>query len=111
MRAGQLNMRVAILRRSGTPNAFNEPGETWATYTTVWAAVTPISDGERMRAGETLAQKASRFVIRYSKTTGTVTPLDRIKFDGATYDINGVKEIAPNEYLELTATARAEAST
>lgn len=108
MRAGHLNRRITIARRSGTANAFNEPGETWTTVTTVWASMTPISDGERTRAGETLAQKAARFVIRYSTTTSSVDPRDRLIFDGATYDINGVKEISPNEYLELTATARAE---
>lgn len=108
MDAGGLNRRITITRRSGTVDAFNEPGDTWTTYATVWASVTPINDGERTRAGETLAQKASRFVIRYSTATVSVSPLDRISFDGATYDINGVKEIAVRQYLELTATARAE---
>lgn len=111
MNAGRFNQRITILRRSSGVDAFNEPVNTWTTYTTVWSAVTPISDGERLRAGETLAQKASRFVIRYSTVTKTVSPLDRIQFDGAVYDINGLKEISPSEYLELTATARAEVST
>ena len=70
--------------------------------------MTPINDAERLRAGETLAQKSARFVIRYSSLSSTVDPRDRIVFDGATYDINGIKEVSRREYLEITATARAE---
>lgn len=90
-------------------NGFNEPELTWNTLATVWASVVPVSDGERMRAGETLGSKQSRFTIRYSSTVANVDPKDRIVFDGKTYDVNGVKEVGRREYLEITATARAEA--
>lgn len=106
--AGDLNRRITISRRVSGTNAFNEPLDTWSPVSTVWAAVTPVSDGERMRAGETLAQKSSRFVVRYSKAMASVGPLDRIIFDRATYDIQGVKETSRREFLEITATARAE---
>lgn len=109
MNAGDLNRRITVLRRSAGVDSFNEPVDTWTSLTTVWASMTPISDGERLRAGETLAQRAARFVIRYSATAASVDPRDRLTFDGDTYEINGVKEISRREFLEITATARADA--
>lgn len=103
-----LDRRVAISRRSSTLNDFNEPVDSWSTLATVWASVVPISDGERLRAGETLAQKSSRFTIRWSATVDGVDPRDRIVFDGSTYDIQGVKKLGRKQFLEITATARAE---
>lgn len=106
--AGTLDRRVKIRRATFSTNGFNEQVESWADLGTVWASVTPISDGERFRAGEMLAAKSSRFVIRYSSKVASVDPRDRLVFDGREYDINGVKEIGRREALEITATARAE---
>lgn len=108
MDAGRMDRRIAVKRATSTTNGFNEPVYTWATLTTVWAAVKPVNDGERMRAGETLANMQCRFTIRWSATTATVDPRDRLTFDGRDFDINGVKETARREYIEITATARAE---
>lgn len=108
MDAGRLDRRIALKRATVTTNPFNEPEYTWATLATVWASMTPVNDGERMRAGETLANMQCRFVIRWSSTTATVDPRDRLTFDGRDFDINGIKETERRQYLEITATARAE---
>jgi len=108
MDAGRMDRRIAIKRATSSVNSFNEASDTWATLATVWANAAPVSDGERMRAGETLAQMQVRFVIRWSATTATVDPKDRLTFDGREFDINGVKQIGRRDYLEITATARAE---
>ena len=108
MDAGRLDSRITLKRATSTANAFNEPVVTWTTLATVWASVVPVNDGERLRAGETLASKQSRFTVRYSSTVASVDPRDRITFDGRDYDLNGVKEVGRREYLEITATARAE---
>lgn len=108
MDAGRFDRRIALKRASTTMNGFNEPEYSWTTLATVWAAMTPVNDGERMRAGETLANAQCRFVIRWSATAATVDPRDRLTFDGREFDINGVKQIGRREYLEITATARAE---
>lgn len=108
MKSGDLDRRITLTRRSGGVNAFNDPVDTWATVATVWASETPISDAERLRAGQTLAQRSSRFVVRYSTTTASVTPRDRISYDGATWDINGIKEIGRFVGYEITATTRAD---
>lgn len=108
MDAGRLDRRIVIKSRDAGTNSFGEPVDTWTTLATVWANVAPVSDGERWRAGETLAAKACRFTIRYSATVAVVDPTYQITYDGRVWDIQGVKEINRREFLELTAAARGE---
>lgn len=110
MDAGRLDRRVALRRATGgSVNDMNEPVEVWTTLATVWTNVVPVMDGERLRAGETLAQMQSRFTIRYSSVVADLDPRDRLQYNGREYDINGLKEIGRREFFEITATARAEA--
>lgn len=109
MHARQLDRLVTFLRGTETqlPDLV-QPKMVWADLLKVNAAVTPVSDGERLRAGESLASMKSRFVTRWSPKLATVDPRDRISYGGRIYDINGVKEIGRRQYLEFTASARAE---
>jgi SPP1 family predicted phage head-tail adaptor len=108
MQIGRLDRRITILRASVATDSFNEPVQTWAGIATVWARAEPVMDGEKIRAGETLAHKSYRFTIRYSSDVADVDPTYRLTFDGREYDIAGVKELGRREGLEITATARAE---
>jgi len=108
MLAGRLDRRIAIQRASFSTNALNEKVATWPTVATVWASAMPVSDGERLRTGETISDRMMRFQIRYSAAVADVDPRDRVLFDGRVYDISGVKEIGRREGLEITATARGE---
>lgn len=108
MDAGRLDRRIVIQQATTAADSFNEPVQTWATLATVWAIAEPVSDGERQRAGETLASKSYRFTIRWSYDVFEIDPRNRVVFDGRTYDIQGVKEIGRREFIEITATARAE---
>ncbi len=108
MKAGSLDRRITILRASVSRNSFNEELPTWNPMATVWAGAVPVSDGERQRAGETLATSKYRFTVRHSAMVATVDPRDRIKFGDRLFDVNGVKEIGRREGYEITATARAE---
>lgn len=108
MQAGRLDRRIVIQRSTTVNDSFNQPVETFSTLATVWASAVPVSDGERMKAGQTLANKMMRFTIRYSSDVSDVDPRDRIVFNGRTFDVNGAKEIGRREGIEITATARAE---
>jgi SPP1 family predicted phage head-tail adaptor len=108
MDAGRLDSRIVLKRRQAGANGFGEPLDEWTTLATVWAHVAPVSDGERWRAGETLAAKLCRFTIRWSSTVSALDPRDQIEYDGRTWDIQGVKEIGRREMIEITAAARAE---
>lgn len=74
----------------------------------VWAKKTDISDAERLRAGEVQAMLTARFVMRWSNFTSSLTPKDRIKCDGKSFRIFGIKEIGRREGLEITAGARVD---
>lgn len=108
--SGKRDRRITILRASHARNAMNEKVAVWTPLGVPrWAAFTPVSDGERFRAGETLAQQKARFTILYCAEMASVDPRDRVQFDGHVWDINGVKEVGRRQELEITATARAEA--
>ena len=110
MEAGRLDRRVVLKRRKSGTDGFGEPVDQWTTLSAVWANVAPVSDGERWRAGETLAAKLCRFTIRWSAAVAVLDPRDQIEYDGRTWDIQGVKEVNRREFLEITAAARGEQS-
>jgi SPP1 family predicted phage head-tail adaptor len=106
--AGQMDRRITLRRATITQNAFGEAIAVWGDLTTVPAHFMPVSDSERYRSDEMAADITSRFRIRWSATTGTVTPRDRLTYQGREYDIHGVKEMGRRDFLEITASARAE---
>lgn len=106
--AGKMDRRINIERFVATVDEYNEPVKAWSVLTTVAAAYEPLSDGERFRASETAATASARFVIRYSTTTATVDPKDRLTFEGVSYEIVNVKPIGRREGIEITAGARAD---
>lgn len=108
MKAGDLDRRVTFLRATTAPNDLNELIETWAPLATVWAGVTPASDGERLRAQQVGAYITARFLIRYSALAATITALDRILYEGRIYGISGKKEIGRREGFEVTAAGEEE---
>ena len=108
MDAGRLDRKIVLKRRKSGTNGFGEPVDEWAVLATVWAHVAPVSDGERWRAGETLASKLCRFTIRWSERVSVLDPRDQIQYDGRTWDIQGTKELGRREMIEITAAARAE---
>lgn len=108
MNAGKLDRRITIERATTTTNAFGEAVKTWAPLATVWAHVIDVSDGEVWRAAEVQATITTRFQIRWSPASSTITPLDRVIYQGRTYDINRVKELQRRRGLEITASARGE---
>ena len=108
MDAGRLDRMIVLKRRKTGSNNFGEQLDQWTSIGSVWANVAPVSDGERWRAGETLASKLSRFTIRYSSAASAMDPRDQIEHDGRVYDIQGIKELGRRQFLEITAAARAE---
>lgn len=111
LQAGDLNRRIAFQRATLSAGGdYNEPQETWATIATVWAKRHDASAGEAYRAQEVGAQISIRFTVRYSSLTRTLTPVDRIVFDGKTYNITTCREPAgtTRQWIEIDAVARAD---
>lgn len=108
--AGQLDRKVTIQRFTSVPNEFNEPVETWADFFTCRAMRRDVSDGEKFAAGQVGSSLRSRFTVRSSSETRTVTPTDRLVHEGDTWSIHGVKEAneGRHKFIEITAVKDAD---
>ena len=93
MRAGTLRDRVAIQATTETRDGAGGIINTWATTTTVWAAVEPLRGREFIEARATQAQVDTRIRIRYDSSL-TLTPKMRVTWGTHTYDIQAVIELA-----------------
>lgn len=110
--AGSLDRRLSIQRLSdGTVDAYNAPTITWETVTTVWAARSDISDAEKLASSQIGSALISRFVIRSSTISRLITSKDRLLYDGAYWNILGIKETKDgrSRFLELTAVMDSDA--
>lgn len=108
--AQQLDRRITIQRATTAPDEFNEPVQTWADLATIWAARRDVSDGEKFAAGQVGSSLQSRFIIRHSSVSKTITPVDRLAYDGAVWNIMGIKETQDGRrrFLEITAARDAD---
>jgi SPP1 family predicted phage head-tail adaptor len=103
MKPEKLDRRVTIQRFALTRGPNNEPVETWSDLATVWASKADVSDGEKLRAAQVGSVLTTRFVCRWSSDIQDVNAKDRLRFDGKTFDVVGVKEIGRHEGIEITA--------
>ncbi len=108
--AGRLDRTIKIQRATTTSGPFNEPIETWTDYFTCRAMRRDVSDGEKFASGQVGSSLRSRFTVRSSSETRSVTPVDRIIHDGGTWSIQGVKEAdeGRRRFIEITAVRDAD---
>lgn len=111
--AGDLDREVTIQRATATTNEYNEEILAWADFKTVRAMRRDASDRQRiemMAAGQVGAFQVSRFTIRSTTETRTITPVDRLVHEGKTWAIHGIKEADEGRYrfLEITAVKDAD---
>lgn len=106
MGAGNLDRRIELQRSvPDQTDAFNEPVDVWSRLARVWSEKLDLSDGERAAADQVGSFRMSRFKVRSTKVSRTVTPADRILYDDLVWNIHGVKETKDGRkrFLELTA--------
>jgi SPP1 family predicted phage head-tail adaptor len=106
IQAGELDRRITILRSTPVTNAYNEPVETFVAWRSFAAKRRDASASESYRAVEVGAQITARFTVRFSSDTATITPKDRIQFDGRDYNITAARQVGRRRWIELDATAR-----
>lgn len=87
--------------------------ETWSTLgpDKIWANYTPVSDAEKVQAGEIASTLMARFLIRYDSATAGVNAKDRLIYEGRTFDVAGAKEATKEgrrRCIEITASARSD---
>lgn len=108
MKAGPLDRRIQFLRAALVDDGFTKI-EQWSNLGgPVWAAKRDVSDRERMQAMEIAASITTRFQVRYSGCTASITPKDRLVCEGVEYNITGIKELGRRIGFEITASARAD---
>jgi head-tail adaptor len=108
--AVNLDRRVQFRRKGLTNDGFGF-AEWWENVgDPIPAHKEDVSDGERWRAGEVAAHITTRFVIRWSAFAESITPADRLVFEGREFDISGVKEPkgSRRKWIEITAAARSD---
>jgi SPP1 family predicted phage head-tail adaptor len=106
--AGTLNRRVDVLREVETGrDALNMPVKAWQTIRTVWAARSAKAESEGFddATGQRVARRTVTFILRF---TADLAPTDRLRCEGVTYNITGIRELGFRDSLEVTAEAGAE---
>lgn len=106
--AGKLDQRVTLRRATTARNGLGEMIPTWADLDTVWASQRRASARETLAAAELSASVSDVFEIRRSTSVADLGPLDRLVWDGRTYDIADVTPLG-RFGLRITAAARSEA--
>ena len=107
MKAGDLKYRITIQRFTTTELPSGEETKGWAEYATCYAAVTFGTGKERRQAAQETASAPATFHIRRNSKTATVTPADRLAFDGSDWDIQS--SVPSKEFragIDITATRR-----
>jgi SPP1 family predicted phage head-tail adaptor len=124
MRAGRLDRRIDIERKTVTHSPSGQPVETWSLVSRRSASVTPLSGDERFSAPQYVAREQVQFEIRWSADVATVQPKDRIVYPAIDtslspapvpaerdiYDIFYIAEVGRRRGLRIVAVRRADVS-
>jgi head-tail adaptor len=124
MRAGRLDRKIDIQRKSVSLSASGAPIETWSNLAARrWASVSPVSGDERFQQPQLLARQQTEFLVRWSQVVADLSPLDRVIYPPVAdtsppteipttsiYDVLEVHEIGRREGLKIIAVRRADAS-
>jgi head-tail adaptor len=108
--AGTLDRRLQF-RAATTIDDGLAVTETWANTGPVYPCrVAQFRADEAQAGGQVQAKQSTRFTVRYDAFTSTITPLNRIVYEGDEYDIVARQEAANTRraYLEFVAAARAD---
>lgn len=106
MRAGNLDRRVDILKRSVSENLQGEGIETFDVVETVWAEMSDLRGREFFASQQVQTEVSTRFRMRYR---AGVTTADRLACDGQQYDITQVAVLGRKAGLEILGAARKQA--
>src|SRR5262245_23046787 len=79
MRAGTLDRRIALQRKTVTQSPSGDPLETWATLIDNRpASVAGVAGSEQMGSDQIKARQQVEFRIRWSTNVADLSPLDRV---------------------------------
>ena len=86
MKAGRRNKKVTVERMTAGRGDYGEEIETWATLSTAWVHIKPLSGDEKIQGGQVDAK--ATHLITFRKTD--ITPADRITRSSRVFNIVNV---------------------
>ena len=118
-RAGTLDTRIVLQRRSVTYSNTGDEIVSWADFATRWADYKPLVGSEVNLDSQWVAKEQVQFTIRYDRDVVTIIPLDRVvcpasdagvspEVTRSIYDIIAVQQPDLNDTLRIIAARRAD---
>jgi len=90
MRSGKLRQSLALQSQTEVQDASGQSEQTWATYTTVWGSVEPLSGNARLTASAVDPTLTHLVRIRYSADVASLSATHRISWDSRILQIVSV---------------------
>jgi len=106
--AGKYDRRIQFLMSSEVDDGVSVK-QIWVNKgPRYWANVKEFAATETQESGQVQATIQTRFTVRRNEFTASISPLDRISYDGKIYDITGRMETGTFRLAEIqfAATAR-----
>jgi len=100
--SGKMNKRVVLESNTPAQDGYGEPIESWSTIATVWAEQLSAKGSERFRGEQNSGFEDIVWRIRYRTD---VDNLDRLTYNGKTYDLLGAIEEGNKDSLILSTRA------
>jgi head-tail adaptor len=105
--AGRRNRLILIERATPVLDAHGGENASWAVLCRAWCEVRFGSSEERRRAAQEHASQSALFALATTPRLRLVTPLDRIRFMDAVWDISGVSIEGDGADMVIAATRAA----
>lgn len=91
MKAGRLRARVEFQRQQETKDAYGEKSTTYETFCIRWGEPFGLAAGEEAERYGKSGYMIQKFRVRYDSMTKTVGYADRIKYNGAQFEIVAIE--------------------
>jgi SPP1 family predicted phage head-tail adaptor len=116
VRAGELNRRISIERRTDVNDEYGQPIPTWVRIGKIrWAKKFQMRGYERFANEQYVGREQNEFWVRWANDIDDISPEDRIVFpaqdsppNSAIYEIMAVHEIGLREGFKILTARRSE---
>lgn len=108
MRAGRLDRRVTLQRRTVTRGSTGQEVETWADERRIWMSKRDVKASERFTGDQLVAEVDTVFTARALAAREVSPETHRLVYDGRIFELKGLREIGRRGWLELFALRRGE---
>lgn len=103
MRSGRLRSKIEFLRQVETKDQYGEKSKTFNTVAFRWGEAFSVIVGEKSEQSGDIDYMTQRFRVRYDSATKSITYSDRIRYNGAIFEIVAI-ENTENRNKELVFT-------